>query len=117
MQITNEQFKSTALDYISGLSKLSGRNTERIVESLIQSITANRIDELPKQDFELLVNQFFNLVCFGPITNLELIVTEDCNLACDYCFVREKNHNNMSLETIITAINLIRREMQRKFSE
>jgi uncharacterized protein len=38
---------------------------------------------------------------------LELFITEDCNLACDYCFVKGKNPRMMPLETMLTAINFL----------
>ncbi len=45
---------------------------------------------------------------FHPVTNLELFLTENCNLRCDYCFVKRKNnHLRMSLETGLKAIDFL----------
>ena len=107
MIVTADHFKSTAHDYITSLNVVSDQLSERITNSLIQTISSRNIREIPKQDFDMLVNQFFNLVCFGPITNLEIFLTENCNLACDYCFVREKHHNKMPLDTVYAAINFL----------
>ena len=58
-------------------------------------------------DPRLLVNQFFNLVYFGPLTNMEVVLTESCNLACDYCFVREKSPKTIREEDLRSAINFL----------
>ena len=84
-----------------------GPYDQEIADSLIQKIEHQGISKLPKYDFELLLNQFFNILHFGPITNLELFLTEDCNLACDYCFVREKHPKSTSWENIVSAINFL----------
>lgn len=62
---------------------------------------------MPLADFKLIVNQFFNLVHFGPITNLELFLTESCNLSCSYCFVKNKSAKTMPFEKVIAAINFL----------
>jgi len=46
--------------------------------------------------------------CFPPITRLELFLTENCPLRCDYCFVCEKeNQNRMSFEVARAAIDFL----------
>jgi len=45
---------------------------------------------------------------FLPITEIELMLTEDCNQRCDYCFVEGKNPSNpMDRETAKKAIDLL----------
>jgi uncharacterized protein len=45
---------------------------------------------------------------FPPITEMELMLTEDCNQRCDYCFVEGKNPSNpMDRETAEKAIDLL----------
>lgn len=105
--MTSDKFTSTALNYIAKINGEKGPYDKRIADSLIQSIQGGGIENLSKFDFELLVNQFFNLIHFGPITNLELFLTENCNLACDYCFVRNKRPKKMSFEDIVAAINFL----------
>ncbi len=107
MIVTSDNFKTSAIKYISLFNGLSANEQDRIADSIVQSLMVNRIAEIPVQDFELIVNQFYNLVCFGPITNLELFITQDCNLSCDYCFVKEKQHKIMPLESIYSSINFL----------
>ena len=105
--MTAEQFRPTAINYIARINGANGPYDQKIADSLIQNIANQGISELPKFDFELLLNQFFNILHFDPITNLELFLTEDCNLACDYCFVREKHPKSTSWENIVSAINFL----------
>ena len=45
---------------------------------------------------------------FPPITEMELMLTEDCNQRCDYCFVEGKNPSNpMNMETAEKAVDLL----------
>ncbi|HEY9114095.1 MAG TPA: hypothetical protein VIN10_05305, partial [Bacteroidales bacterium] len=100
-------FNTSALSYISQINGSQGPFDQRIADSLINSIQNQGIKELTKSDFELLLNQFFNQIHFGPIHNLELFLTESCNLACSYCFVKDKKPKKMSLENIFEAINFL----------
>jgi len=101
------QFKPSALSYLAKINGAQGPYDLKIAESLILGIQNSGIRELPKIDFELLVNQFFNHLHFGPVTNMELFLTEGCNLSCDYCFVRGKSPKTMSWENIVSAINFL----------
>lgn len=42
-----------------------------------------------------------------PITHLELLVSEECNLRCDYCFVENKNPRVMSPETGRSSVDFL----------
>ncbi len=45
---------------------------------------------------------------FPPIQKLELILTRNCNLKCDYCFEKPiKGNGKMSIETALSAIDLL----------
>lgn len=45
------------------------------------------------------------------IRKLELMLTEDCQFRCDYCFVQGKNHERrMDLNTALSAVDLLFRE-------
>ena len=49
-----------------------------------------------------------NAKLFPPITTLELIVTEDCNLKCTYCFEKDMHGSKkMSLKVAQAAIDLL----------
>ncbi len=41
---------------------------------------------------------------------MELILTDQCNLRCSYCFEKDKNPHNMSNETAVAAIDFLMRE-------
>lgn len=41
---------------------------------------------------------------------MELILTDQCNLRCSYCFEKDKNPHNMSDETAIAAVDFLMRE-------
>ncbi len=48
---------------------------------------------------------------FPPVTHMELFLTRACNLACPYCFVREKPSSpGMSLETAMEAVKFLVKE-------
>lgn len=49
----------------------------------------------------------FNNQFFTPINSIELIFTEQCNLKCDYCFVREKRNNKFSLQMAKSTIDFL----------
>ncbi len=45
---------------------------------------------------------------FPPITEMELMLTEECNHRCDYCFVEGKNPSNpMNRETARAAVDFL----------
>jgi len=52
---------------------------------------------------------------FPPITEMELMLTEDCNQCCDYCFVEGKNPSNpMNRETARKAIDFLFKRSRKK---
>jgi uncharacterized protein len=54
------------------------------------------------------VTKQINAKLFPPITALELIVTEDCNLRCAYCFEKDMiGRKKMSLKVAQAAIDLL----------
>lgn len=54
------------------------------------------------------VSRKWQLRFFPAITRMELFITEDCNLRCDYCFVEGKNPSHaMSPETARKAIDFL----------
>lgn len=52
-----------------------------------------------------LSNRLLNDMALPKPCFLELMLTEDCNLRCSYCFVRDKNPRRMSGEIAIRAID------------
>jgi uncharacterized protein len=41
---------------------------------------------------------------------MELILTDQCNLRCSYCFEKDKNPHNMSDETALAAVDFLMEE-------
>src|SRR5689334_12653036 len=49
-----------------------------------------------------------NASFFPPVTSLELVLTEGCNLACTYCFEKEMlGYKRMPLDTARAAVDLL----------
>ena len=66
------------------------------------------LDEADALAISEAVAQKWQLRFFPPITRMELFLTENCNLRCDYCFVEGKNREHaMSWETARRAIDLL----------
>jgi uncharacterized protein len=47
---------------------------------------------------------------YPPITKLDLFLTADCNLRCDYCFVKKEEGNIMSWDVAKKAVDFLFRE-------
>jgi uncharacterized protein len=43
---------------------------------------------------------------------MELILTDQCNLRCSYCFEKDKNPHNMTEETATAAVDFLMTESQ-----
>ena len=66
------------------------------------------VDEADALAISEAVAQKWQLRFFPPITRMELFLTENCNLRCDYCFVEGKNPENaMSWETAKRAVDFL----------
>ena len=59
------------------------------------------------KDINILSTMLYNISNWGEITLMELIVTENCNLNCHYCFIKGKREKKMSLDIAKTAINFL----------
>ena len=65
------------------------------------------ICDLNDNDIFKLLLSMFNSVSFASIDMLETIFTEQCNLRCDYCFVKKKRNNSFSTKTAKQALNFL----------
>lgn len=45
--------------------------------------------------------------CFPAVREVDLFLTEDCNLRCDYCFIGDKRPRVLSKEDAIKAVDLV----------
>lgn len=99
--------QSTAIDHINQLAGVCSQSDEALINQLISNLKMTGSIKMPDQDFILLVNQVYNTNRFGPLTELELFLTENCNLRCTYCFVKEMRHNSIPLDIAKAAINFL----------
>lgn len=79
-------------------------------ESLLQLSTLERgIRNLEPPDFQILVGRISHAITrlrWPPIRKLELVLTEDCTLRCDYCWI-PKRPEYMSWEVAKRAIEFL----------
>ena len=84
----------------SELDQLTRRIMKRIGIQGSKNLVAGRFDELGYRAL--------NRMLFPPVSHVELMVTENCNLACDYCFVRKKRAcAKMSIGTALEAVDFL----------
>jgi len=53
------------------------------------------------------LSRYINSKLFCSVGHIDLIVTEDCNGCCDYCFVEGKNPNRMDAPTADRSIDFL----------
>ena len=107
MMDNRKHLQTIALDHIKQIAKTVRQSDEVLINQLLDQLYNSGSNSLADQDFKMVVNQLYNTARFGPLTELELFLTEDCNLRCEYCFVKEMRANSISLETAKAAINFL----------
>ena len=70
-------------------------------------IYLKNIDNMNKENFYYLVDDYSLPTCFC------LNITDDCNLACKYCFVQQKPHY-MTLDTAKRSVDFIMENHKKK---
>lgn len=103
----SKHFRSVAQNYIERLNGSLYPFNSLLLDSFQKELENSHSEELADSDIEFLTNQLVNQILFGPITNMELFLTEDCNLACEYCFVQKKFNKSMPIELAIDSINFL----------
>lgn len=71
------------------------------------------LEKLSLEDLSLLADFLSQRILWAKypaITKLELFLTENCNLRCDYCFVKGKNPKDMPWEVARMSVDLLFRE-------
>jgi uncharacterized protein len=96
---------------------ISASTIEKVASALtspspdIPALIADMSDCLTPDDSLRVVRRAasrMNADMFPPVTHLELILTEGCNLACTYCFEKEMlGYRRMSLATAKEAVDLL----------
>ncbi len=86
------------------------RPINRTVDDLIRSEFGPQVGLLRRRLLRRLVKaQWHHRPVIPPVTSLELFVSEDCNLRCDYCFIRNKGPQHMPMETLRASVDLLMR--------
>ena len=70
-------------------------------------LAQNNLDTFTDGELFKLLLSIFNGMFFTPIDLLETILTEQCNLQCDYCFVKKKRENSFSIATAKQALDFL----------
>jgi uncharacterized protein len=83
--------------FIQKKMKKPGSNCKTIANLLTakKGLTKNTSQNLVK-----IINDKMNKKKYPPVTRLELMLTENCNLNCEYCFISFKNKFNRMTELI-----------------
>lgn len=81
--------------------------TPDFLEEVEKELSQNKIDTLTDNEIFKLLLAIFNSVFFTPIDLVETVFTEQCNLGCDYCFIRKKRTNKFSIETAKQALDFL----------
>ena len=107
MKDNRKHLQSIAFDHIKQIAWTARHSDEALINQLINQLYTAGSNHISDQDFTMMVNQLYNTMRFGPLTELELFLTENCNLRCEYCFVKEMRVNSIPLETARAAINFL----------
>ena len=86
---------------IAGLIKqfsLSQPVQDDFVKSSIELLQNDHIGSVNDEELFKILLSSFNIFFFSPITSIDVQFTEECNLRCDYCFVKEKRINRFTAE-------------------
>jgi uncharacterized protein len=68
------------------------------VKKTIELLSTNPVGKLTDEDLFKIILSSFNIYFFTAITSIDVQFTEECNLRCNYCFVREKRPNRFSAD-------------------
>jgi uncharacterized protein len=71
---------------------------DEFVKNTIPLFDNNHLGSLNDDELFKILLSSFNIFFFSPITSIDVQFTEECNLRCDYCFVKEKRVNRFTSE-------------------
>ena len=77
------------------------------LEEVEKVLSQNQLNSLTDSEIFKLLLAIFNNTFFTPIDLIETIFTEQCNLQCDYCFVRKKRNNGFSIQLGKQALDFL----------
>ncbi len=67
----------------------------------------NNLYNLTDSEIFKLVLTIFNCSFFTSIDSLETVLTEQCNLKCDYCFIKKKSKNAFTIERVKQVLDFL----------
>ncbi len=96
----SEEFEKQVLNYLKFLfpENYSHQNNLRVISEMRRLLKREDIHRICVNDIAQILIRLFSKLYFPELTTIELLVTESCNLKCDYCFVRKKRFKNMTFE-------------------
>jgi uncharacterized protein len=77
---------------------LSKSEEDDFVKSSLVLLNSDHIGTLDDDELFKIILSSFNSYFFCPINSIDVQFTEECNLRCNYCFVREKRTNRFTAE-------------------
>jgi uncharacterized protein len=70
-------------------------------------LNSSQIGSLNDEELFKIILSSFNIFFFCPITSIDVQFTEECNLRCNYCFIREKRLNRFTSEMGKRALDFL----------
>jgi len=104
--MTKEEIYSKAKAY-SRKFDLELKNENHFFQIFNNIIKQYEISSITEDEIFKIILSMFNASFFTPIDTVEIIITEYCNLQCDYCFVKRKSKRKFSIETAKSALNFL----------
>ncbi len=71
---------------------------DEFVKSTIPLFENNHLGSLNDEELFKILLSSFNIFFFSPITSIDVQFTEECNLRCDYCFVKKSGLTGLHLK-------------------
>lgn len=107
MDTTNKALYYNELNFFLKKFHLTKLLKQKIEEIPFEQILKSSIKDISKEEYFKLFLSIYNNATFSAINFLEIFITEDCNMHCDYCFVKQKRKNNITSDTLKSAINFL----------
>ena len=77
------------------------------IRKMVDLLASDQIGELQDDELFKIILSSFNMFFFSNITSIDVQFTEECNLRCNYCFVRDKRENRFSPEMGMRALDFL----------
>ncbi|MBD3183657.1 SPASM domain-containing protein [Candidatus Poribacteria bacterium] len=89
-------------------NEISNTSKSQIISQLTDLLKQQKIEYVTPDDINLIITSAISKAFMHPLNYMELFLTENCNLRCDYCFVHGKNEfNRMTQKVAFEAVDLL----------